>query len=58
MERREELGFPLGQVEPLPPALPGTPSGSLEVPTADFVMEIGTEELPPDDLDAAVEQLE
>ena len=68
VERREELGFPLCQVpggagaassgaEPTDPA--GTHAAA-PPPTSPrkFVLEIGTEELPPDEVDSAVAQLE
>jgi glycyl-tRNA synthetase len=57
VERREELGYPLGvhQYPPAPAALvnPGPfPSGP-----APLLFEIGTEELPPADVESAVAQL-
>ena len=62
LERREELGFPLGQAPPLaapaPPPLPAAVR-SIEAgaAAADLVVEVGCEELPPDDAEAAVAQL-
>ncbi len=56
VERREELGHPLGRAEaPKVPlaAMPEWPAAQLQ----DFLLEIGTEELPPADLDDALEQL-
>ncbi len=57
--QREELGFPWGRADskavytppevPAPPAPPPAP--------ADFLLEVGTEELPPAELDAALTQL-
>mmetsp|Transcript_20995 Transcript_20995/g.46001 ORF Transcript_20995/g.46001 Transcript_20995/m.46001 type:complete len:1090 (-) Transcript_20995:488-3757(-) len=58
MLRREELGHPLGLVpaaavpaarKPDPASLPSSPST--------FVLEIGSEELPPDDVASGIEQL-
>ncbi|PRW56476.1 Glycine-tRNA ligase chloroplastic mitochondrial [Chlorella sorokiniana] len=56
LARREEQGYPLGVVPPLadPPAK--KPAAEVDVP-ATFVLEIGSEELPPDDVVAALEQL-
>jgi hypothetical protein len=58
MERREELGYPLGTVAAMPEA-PPPPSnaGSLPGGAADFVLEVGCEELPPSDVTAAMQQL-
>lgn len=60
--QREELGFPLkermtqwvvdGDLEPTFTSLPKTP-----VAPADFLLELGVEELPPHDLDDALAQL-
>eukprot|EP00897_Mesotaenium_endlicherianum_P003927 jgi/Mesen1/3562/ME000199S02720 len=60
VKTREELGFPLGMWKEAPPPVhPGEDSTPL---TADekrtFVLEIGSEELPPDDVSSAVRQLE
>ncbi len=58
MERRAELEHPLGIVSPpaqLPP--PAIDMSRLPAAPADFVLEIGTEELPPDDVVSACEQL-
>lgn len=57
VERREEIGHPLGTVSDK-----GDPSllsdqGPLPSSPADFVLEIGVEELPPDEVDNALEQL-
>ena len=57
LKRREELGNPLGQAQLLPPVAPGAPEGPLPDQAADFVMEIGCEELPPQEAAAAVAQL-
>jgi len=56
MARREELGHPLGLVPPLAPPPPAAPGPSDAAPRA-FVLEIGCEELPPDDVASALEQL-
>jgi len=59
VDRRQELGFPLGEVDP--PAPPeGAATGAVEAAAAaePFLLEIGTEELPPDEVDSAVAQLE
>ena len=67
--RRAELGHPLlkkkgevdggGAAPPAPPPPPPAPAGSGPYPSAPapFVLEIGVEELPPDDADAGVAQL-
>lgn len=58
MERREELGYPLGTVAAMPEAPPPVSSaGSLPSGAADFVLEVGCEELPPSDITAAMQQL-
>lgn len=62
MTRREELGHPLGTIPPPPDAEPVTiqPEASTSGRTddaANFVLEIGSEELPPDDVMTAVQQL-
>ena len=62
MARREELGHPLGVIPPPPDPEPVTiqPEASTSGRTgdsADFVLEIGSEELPPDDVMTAVQQL-
>ena len=62
MARREELGHPLGTVSPPPEPEPVTiqPEASTSGRTdnsANFVLEIGSEELPPDDVMTAVQQL-
>ena len=62
LERREEQGFPLGTVDLLPSRLDTDAEElkklraqtSLPTEPADFVLELGSEELPPDDLDAAL----
>lgn len=62
MARREELGHPLGVIPP--PAEPEQVTIQPEASTsgrsaesANFVLEVGTEELPPDDVMTAVHQL-
>lgn len=62
MARREELGHPLGVIPPPPEPEPVTiqPEASTSGRTdeaADFVLEIGSEELPPQDVMTAVQQL-
>lgn len=62
MARREELGHPLGIIPPPADPEPVTiqPEASTSGRTdehANFVLEIGSEELPPDDVMAAVQQL-
>ncbi|CAG9461184.1 unnamed protein product [Pedinophyceae sp. YPF-701] len=56
LERREEIGHPLGIAE-----IPGdpevAPSTEALPAAATFVLEIGTEELPPDEVDNAAAQL-
>lgn len=58
MERRAELEHPLGlaQVPPDQPA-PALDRASLPTGPADFVLEIGAEELPPQDVVSASQQL-
>lgn len=58
LERRKELGHPLGLVPPapLPPPPPQAPQ-QLQKAQADFVLEVGCEELPPHDVASALEQL-
>ena len=56
VERREELGFPLGVYRDPPPPVP-TADGAPTTGPAPLLVEIGTEELPPADVDSAVEQL-
>lgn len=57
LERREEQGYPLGLVSaaPAPRSLPPAPPASAE-PRA-FVLEVGSEELPPDDVVSGMAQL-
>lgn len=57
LDRREELEHPLGLVAPLPPPPPPPQQQSPLHDAADFVLEIGCEELPPNDVTAALEQL-
>jgi glycyl-tRNA synthetase len=56
LDRRKELNYPLGVVaEPVDPELPEL-EGLIGQPAA-FVLEIGCEELPADDVRAGIEQL-
>ena len=56
VERREEQEHPLGLVPALAaPAAPPVPAEPAEPAT--FVLEVGCEELPPEDVVAAMEQL-
>jgi len=48
--RREELGYPLGLAETPAPAPPVERTGDVPSAPADCVIEIGTEELPPQDV--------
>ncbi|KAK9839286.1 hypothetical protein WJX81_005719 [Elliptochloris bilobata] len=58
LERREELGYPLGQAPALAaPPMPRLSAGEPAPAAADLVVEVGCEELPPADADAAVAQL-
>lgn len=57
LKRREELGNPLGVVQPVPARPPGSVTDALPDQAADFVLEIGCEELPPQEATAAVTQL-
>ncbi len=56
VERREELGYPLGvhQYPPAPPAVADEPCGDGPAP---LLLEIGTEELPAADVETAVSHL-
>jgi len=56
VERREELDFPLGTVAPAEAPAPGAVEGA-PAEAADFVFELGTEELPPDEVDSVVSQV-
>lgn len=58
MERRQELEHPLGVV-PAAPQAPPPPAEAGTLPTgpADFVLEVGCEELPPQDVKTAMGQL-
>ena len=57
--RREEQEFPLGLVEAVGGASGAKAAAAADAPTASerFVLEVGTEELPPEDLDGALEQM-
>ncbi|KAF8057144.1 EDD1 [Scenedesmus sp. PABB004] len=59
MARREELGHPLGVVPGPAPAGKAPAGGAVAGPpgAAPFVLEIGSEELPPDDVQAGMAQL-
>jgi len=59
LEQRSQAGFPLGRAEPA--AAPQQPAGPTPPPAdaaGPLVLEIGVEELPAQDVTAAVEQLE
>jgi glycyl-tRNA synthetase len=57
-ERREELGHPLGVVPAaLSPTVPSVDGSSTPTASRDFVLEIGSEELPPADVEAGIAQL-
>jgi glycyl-tRNA synthetase len=56
VERRKELGFPLGVHHDNAPPTP-QPDGAFPTEAAPLLLEIGTEELPPADVEAAIEQL-
>ncbi|GIL46417.1 hypothetical protein Vafri_3416 [Volvox africanus] len=55
--RREELEHPLGTITAPASPVPGRPAVPSSLEPRTFVLEIGTEELPPDDVVAAVNQL-
>ncbi|MGD8865446.1 MAG: glycine--tRNA ligase subunit alpha, partial [Anaerolineales bacterium] len=58
-EEREAAGFPLkGRWEIPAPEVLETDLGAAPEAPADFLLEVGTEELPPTDLQGAIEQLE
>jgi Glycyl-tRNA synthetase, alpha subunit len=54
--RREELGYPLGLAEAPAPAPPVERTGDVPSAPADCVIEIGTEELPPQDVTSTSRQ--
>jgi len=56
MARRAELGHPLGVVSPLPPAAAFEAASAGEAPRT-LVFEVGTEEMPPSEARAAVQQV-
>ncbi len=55
-ERRQELGYPLG-VHTDPPPPKAIADGAFPTEAAPLLFEIGTEELPPADVDSAIVQL-
>ena len=55
--RRDQLGHPLGRVEPLAPATPATLPDAVPDEPRTLVFEIGTEELPPAEARAARDYL-
>ncbi|GBF89751.1 hypothetical protein Rsub_02921 [Raphidocelis subcapitata] len=61
LERREEQGYPLGLVAPPEAPKPGKPpapaAGGAGAGARSFVLEVGSEELPPDDVLSGMEQL-
>lgn len=58
LQRREELGHPLGVIAPPAPPQAAAPARQSDLVTPrTLVVEVGTEELPPDDVDSALEQL-
>ncbi len=59
LERRAEQEFPLGITQPLPEPERASlgAQASTSSPSSTFVLEVGTEELPPDDVQAAIQQL-
>jgi glycyl-tRNA synthetase len=59
LERREEQGYPLGLVAPADVPKSQAPAAAATAGTAPrtFVLEIGSEELPPDDVLAGMAQL-
>ncbi len=58
LERREELEHPLGVIPPLAgPPEGALPEGVVEGPTSPFVLEVGSEELPPEDVESVMVQL-
>ena len=58
LEAREQAGFPLkGRWQIKPPEVEAFEVGEAPQDPTDFVLEVGTEELPPDDLLSALEQL-
>lgn len=55
--RREEQGHPLGVIPPLTPSQAPPPSAPSDSSPRMMVLEIGSEELPPEDVDSALKQL-
>jgi glycyl-tRNA synthetase len=59
LEQREAQGYPWNDRWSIPvPEVPTTTRGKPPKSGADFLLEIGTEELPPGDLDTALKQLD
>ena len=56
-KQREEAGYPLGQVAHEASVAPGGAADLAEVASADLLLEIGSEELPPADVRQGIEQL-
>lgn len=58
LARREELGHPLGSIPAPQLPEPGQPAVAADTATPRlFVLEIGSEELPPDDVVSGMSQL-
>ncbi|GIL97072.1 hypothetical protein Vretimale_2680 [Volvox reticuliferus] len=57
VSRREELEHPLGTIPAPASPVPGRPAVPSSLDPRAFVLEVGTEELPPDDVVAAANQL-
>ena len=51
------MGHPLGVAPPQPAAEPGKVAGTASLEAAELLVEIGCEELPPADIQAASQQL-
>lgn len=57
LQKRAEIGHPLGVAAPQPAVDPGKLSGPPSLEPAELLVEIGCEELPPADIQAARQQL-
>ena len=57
LQKRAEIGHPLGVADPQPAVDPAGPPGSPSLEPAELLVEIGCEELPPADIQAATQQL-
>ena len=57
LKKRTELGHPLGVAVPQQLVGPGKPAATMNMDSAELLIEIGCEELPPADIRVATQQL-